>query len=51
MIRTEYSKQSGSMLSTPAGEVNIEGMAEHVGAASIMFDFVYPIQWMYCKRI
>jgi hypothetical protein len=35
----------------PAGEVEIEGMSDHVGAASILFDFVYPIQWMYCKRI
>lgn len=35
----------------PAGEVQIESMAEAVAAASIVFDFIYPIQWMYCKRI
>jgi hypothetical protein len=36
---------------SPAGEVKIEGMSESVAAASILFDFVYPIQWMHCKRI
>lgn len=35
----------------PAGEVQIEGKSESVGAASIIFDFVYPIQWLYCNRI
>jgi hypothetical protein len=35
----------------PAGEVQIEGKAEAVAAASILFDFVYPIQWMHCRRI
>lgn len=35
----------------PAGEVNIEGKSESLAAASIVFDFVYPIKWLYCNRI
>ena len=35
----------------PAGELRIEGKSEAVGAASIVFDFVYPIKWMYCDKL
>jgi hypothetical protein len=35
----------------PAGELRIEGKSEAVGAASIVFDFVYPIQWLHCDKL
>lgn len=34
----------------PAGVLQIEGKSESVAAASIVFDFIYPIQWLYCTR-
>jgi hypothetical protein len=35
----------------PDGAVEIEGKAEDVPAAALILEFVYPIQWMYCKRL
>jgi hypothetical protein len=35
----------------PDGEVQIEGKAERIPAASLILDFIHPIQWMHCNRI
>lgn len=32
----------------PDGEVNIQGKSDTVPAAAILFDFVYPINWLKC---
>lgn len=34
----------------PDGEVNVEGNNESVPVASIIFDFIYPISWLECKK-
>lgn len=33
----------------PDGEVTIASKKDIIPATSIIFDFVYPIQWLYCK--
>lgn len=34
----------------PDGEVTIAAKKDIIPAASIIFDFVYPIRWLQCKR-
>lgn len=35
----------------PDGEVVIEGKSDKIPACGIIFEFVYPIAWMYCNKI
>jgi hypothetical protein len=35
----------------PDGTVEIEEKRDGIPATSIIFEFVYPIQWVYCKRL
>lgn len=35
----------------PVGEVQIDGKAQRIPATSIVFNFIYVIDWLKCKRI
>jgi hypothetical protein len=34
----------------PDGRVNVDGSSESVPVAAIIFDFIYPINWLQCKK-
>jgi hypothetical protein len=35
----------------PNGEVQIEGKRDRIPCVAIVFDFVYPVRWLYCNRV